>query len=185
MFKQRKIDLSDLNEIKRLIDASLGNEYISIEILHKYIDNNNFGFVMTADENVVGFVLNDIKSLKELGEELSLDYKILSNISPENKVGLINVIVTDEKYQNKGIASELIKTSLDYYSSNNIENIYVEAWKTSTGQINIGNIMDRHNFKQIFEIENYWKDDSLKYGFDCSFCGFPCVCSAIIYCKSL
>ena len=44
----------------------------------------------------------------------------------------------------------------------------------------------KEGFKEEFLIENFWKEYSIKFNFDCTACGKPpCLCSAIIYTKKL
>lgn len=51
---------------------------------------------------------------------------------------------------------------------------------------NIRGLAIKEGFKEEFIIENFWKEDSIKFNFGCTTCGKPpCLCSAIIYTKEL
>ncbi|PWE20126.1 hypothetical protein DGF29_07195 [Aliarcobacter skirrowii] len=53
-------------------------------------------------------------------------------------------------------------------------------------QINIKRLAIKEGFKEECIIEEFWKEDSIKFNFDCTACGkHLCLCSAIIYTKKI
>ncbi|SFA86229.1 MULTISPECIES: GNAT family N-acetyltransferase [unclassified Bacillus (in: firmicutes)] len=181
MRRIRNIKREDFPNIIQLIDGSLGEGYFNQEQLTKYLDGDNFGFVMTKDDKIVGVILNDIKSVNELCEELGIDPSIITSHSNESCFGLLNVVVVNPHCRKMGIAHSLVERTVHEFERKEIKGIVVEAWKKPNGIVNIGRLLYEFGFSEILEIDEYWKEDSLKEGFDCVSCGFPCTCSAIIY----
>ena len=74
---------------------------------------------------------------------------------------------------------------ISYLKENNIKFVIMAGWKNGT-EVNIKGLALKEGFKEEFEIENFWKEDSLEYNFNCTACGKPpCLCSAVIYTKVL
>lgn len=186
MIEIRKLKESDIPYVLALIDYSLGEGYYSKAQVQSYIEDEKFSYVALEHDTIIGVILNDILYLEVFSESLSVESSILSKAAhPHTKIGLLNVLVVKESFQRKGIGNMLLEVSLQEMKERHIHHMFAEAWKTTSGVINIKKLLVSLGFEEIIEIQDFWKEDSMKEGFSCSFCGFPCICSAVIFCKEL
>jgi ribosomal protein S18 acetylase RimI-like enzyme len=180
------VDYKHFDRIIELTNYALGVDYISYDQLRKYVEQKHFGFVMTENNKVVGFVINEVLSLRDLNQRLRIEAMMLSSRQFSNDlVGLLNAVVVDPEYRHKGIASILIESSISTFKTKRVKLIASELWKSPSGVVNAGKLFEKNQFKKVLEIKEYWKQESLREGFDCIACGFPCTCSAIIYVREL
>lgn len=143
--------------------------------------------IIDKNEKIVGFSINLITSTEELISELNkYQYASLSSfLTGEKKIGILKMICLIDEFKGKGIGSQLINESLNYFKSKNIQVIYAFAWKNSEG-INMGTIFNRYRINRITEIQNFWYDDSLEKNYCCPECGQPpCRCSVVVYGKNV
>ena len=99
------------------------------------------------------------------------------------KIGYIDSITVDINYSGHGIGTLLLKETISRLKESNTTFSIMAGWKNKD-QVNIRNLATKEGFKEEFTIENFWKDDSIEFNFDCTACGSPpCLCSAIIYTK--
>lgn len=186
MIEIRKLKETDIPQALRLIDHSLGEGYYNTEQLQSYIANEKFSYVALEHDTIIGVILNDILSLQVFSESLSVKTSTLSRTThPHTKIGLLNVLVVKESFQRKGIGKMLLEVSLQEMKERHVHHMFAEAWKTTSGVVNIKKLLVSLGFTEIIEIQDFWKEDSIKEGFSCSFCGFPCICSAVIFRKEL
>ena len=91
----------------------------------------------------------------------------------------------DENYSGYGIGTLLLKDTISKLREHKIGFAIMAGW-INKDQVNIKKLAIKEGFKEEFIIEEFWKEDSLKFNFDCTACGKPpCLCSAIIYTKKL
>ena len=186
MIEIRKLKEADIPQALALIDYSLGEGYYSKTQLQSYIEYEKFSYVALEHDTIIGVILNDILSLQVFSESLSVETSTLSTTAhPHTKIGLLNVLVVKESFQRKGIGNMLLEVSLQEMKERHVHHMFAEAWKTTSGAINIEKLLVSLGFKEMIEIQDFWKEDSIKEGFSCSFCGFPCICSAVIFHKEL
>ena len=180
---------SDFDRLIEICDLELGNGYLSLISLNEIFENKNnlVQTVVDAETEIIGLNISLIISEDELISDLN-EYQ-LQYLSPyfcaANKIGILKMICLIDKAKRKGIGTQFIRESLDYFATKDIKTIYAFAWKTLEG-INMDTIFNRKGIHPFIEIENYWSDDSLLKNYSCPECGLPpCKCSVVVYNKKL
>ena len=173
-----KMDKSMLSSVQQIAASTLGSSFVNEEIL-----NNDINLCAKIEENIVAYATTkfiDLDYLKKIikNHKLQLDE---NNI----KIGYIDSITVDINYSGHGIGTLLLKETVSRLKESNTTFSIMAGWKNKD-QVNIRNLAIKEGFKEEFTIENFWKDDSIEFNFDCTACGSPpCLCSAIIYTKFL
>ena len=173
-----KMDKSMLSSVQQIAASTLGSSFVNEEIL-----NNDINLCAKIEENIVAYATTkfiDLDYLKKIikNHKLQLDE---NNI----KIGYIDSIAVDINYSGHGIGTLLLKETVSRLKESNTTFSIMAGWKNKD-QVNIRNLAIKEGFKEEFTIENFWKDDSIEFNFDCTACGSPpCLCSAIIYTKFL
>lgn len=94
---------------------------------------------------------------------------------------MIGSIAVMKDYGKRGIGTALIKECLIRLSSKGARFAMMTAWKGKNG-VHIGSLAEKNEFTKRFEIENFWKEDSIKNNYFCPECNLPpCHCTAAIY----
>lgn len=185
-----RLEIIDLQKkhILKLIKMSnqvLGKDYLRHEDLEKAIDSEEYMCKIVRNiENraVIGFCLYQIVTPEALPVLLKLpESKIPSALRHSERIGVIKTAAIAVDYQSCGIGKKLIDECHQRLLKSNVQSVCSVAWKYG-GRANIGGILGSLGFIEYIEIENYWRDDSLKNGYTCPICGKPpCMCSAVIY----
>lgn len=188
-------DIVDIEEkhiphILNIADSQLGNDYLSSNIINSCINNKDdyIGKVSIDHHNnkVVGFYMG-YKVSKDDVVEMFKDYvdKTPRILRYSNIFGLIKTVAVDDNYKNRGIGTKLIRDAEENFLSKNINTIFTVAWKSKEGT-NLKGILEYLGYKELFEILDYWKEDSIENNYNCPSCGNPpCTCSAVIYSKAI
>lgn len=93
---------------------------------------------------------------------------------------LMQTLVVDKKHEGKGVGSALIKERLKRIKAAGCNMAIAHAWRSSKG-CNVCALLEKHGFEAQCEILNYYQEmDAI-----CPACPGVCVCSAIVYAKSL
>lgn len=191
----RKFEITDLQKeyIPQLLDISdqvLGKDYLKYEDLEKVLNNQEEYMckivLNTKNRKVIGFCLCLIVTPEILPSILKMPKeRIPGALRHSEKIGVLKTTAIAGEYQGHGIGKKLTDECYRTMLKSNVQSICSVAWKNGD-RINIGGILDSLGFKKYTEIENYWKDDSLKNGYACPVCGKPpCLCSAVIYTQSV
>ena len=169
---------SMLSAVAEIASMTLGSAFVDEEIL-----KNDINLCAMIDTEIVAYA-----TTKYIGSEYLkkiLHDKELKELEAEKQVGYIDSIAVNENYAGKGIGTLLLKSTLLKLKQDNINYAIMAAWRNGT-EVNIKALALREGFKEEFEIENFWKEDSIKHNFDCTACGKPpCLCSAVIFTKKL
>ena len=110
------------------------------------------------------------------GKDFFIDKKV-DLLGMDEEVLIINTCAV--KYEREGVGSLLVGYVLKKHAKD-YEKIYVPAWKHA-GITNAGKLLEKFEFKPVFEIEKYWYEDSLNIKNFCPICDNPCLCSLVIY----
>lgn len=172
------MEKSMLKEVAQIASMTLGSSFIDESIL-----NNDINLCAKYGTKIIAYCTTRF---------INLDYlqKILKNKKIElleeyEKIGYIDSLAVNNDYAGKGIGSLLFQNTILKLKENNIKFVIMAGWKNGT-EVNIKGLALKEGFKEEFEIENFWKEDSLEYNFHCTACGKPpCLCSAVIYTKVL
>ena len=172
------MDKSMVKKVAQIASMTLGSSFIDESIL-----NNDINLCAKYGTKILAYCTTRF---------INLDYlkKILKNKKIElleeyEKVGYIDSLAVNTDFAGKGIGSLLFQNTILKLKENNIKFVIMAGWKNGT-EVNIKGLALKEGFKEEFEIENFWKEDSLEYNFHCTACGKPpCLCSAVIYTKVL
>ena len=172
------MEKSMINEVSKIASHTLGSSFVNEDILQ-----NDINLCAIKDKKVVAYATSrfiDQKYLKKILKDKKL------NLDEEyEKIVYIDSIAVDENYSGYGIGTMLLKNTISKLKENKIKFALMAGWKNKE-QVNIKGLALKEGFKEEFEVENFWKDDSLEYNFDCTACGKPpCLCSAVIYTKKI
>ncbi len=169
---------SMINEVAQIASMTLGSSFVNEDIL-----NNDINLCAKIDEKIVAYATSKFIDLDYL-KKIIKNKKINVN-DKYKKIGYIDSIAVHENYSGHGIGTLLLKSTISKLKENNIKFAIMAGWKNKE-QVNIRGLALKEGFKEEFIIENFWKEDSIKFNFDCTACGKPpCLCSAIIYTKEL
>jgi len=170
----------DLPLIQQISDTVLGTGYFTT------FNNNLFSEshlirVIIDNEILVGFCYSYITSFKEINKEWDLsEHQFALN----DKVGILKTIAIKTEFQNKGLGNKLVKDTINYLVQKNATAIFTSLWNHPDTDSNIS-LMVKNGFRWQKTIPNYWTSDSIKNGYHCLVCGYPCKCLASIYLKTI
>ena len=173
-----KMDKSMLCEVSQIASKALGSSFVNEDIL-----DNDINLCAKIDEEIVAYATTkfiDLDYLKKIirDKKLQLDQEY-------EKIGYIDSIAVDENYSGYGIGTLLLKDTISKLREHKIGFAIMAGW-INKDQVNIKKLAIKEGSKEEFIIEEFWKEDSLKFNFDCTTCGKPpCLCSAIIYTKKI
>ena len=172
-----KMDKSMLCEVSQIASATLGSSFVNEDIF-----DNEINLCAKIDEKIVAYATTKFIDLDYL-KKIIRDKKL--HLDEFLKIGYIDSIAVNEDYSGYGIGTLLLKNTLSKLRENKIGFAIMAGW-INKDQVNIKKLAIKEGFKEEFIIEDFWKEDSLKFNFDCTACGKPpCLCSAIIYTKKL
>ena len=177
-----KITSATNKHIKRIIeiaDQTLGQNYMNPNLSNKLHEDTSFIRVALINgKDVVGFCYSYITTGEQMAEAFSSNKN--SKATSSSHVGVIKTIAINPQNMKQGIATALIKDSINVMQLMQVKIIICTAWKREHGP-HLNGLLLQQGFQVIDEIPNYWKADSLKAKYDCPICGNPCCCKAVIY----
>lgn len=127
-----KVNFSDLNQITE-IDAQ-NKESFNNEQFEKCLNLQHYLFYkLNFNNNIKGFCIflisgNDLEIIK---------------------------LVVDKKYYRKGLGSKMLQFIIDYGTSNNYENIFLEV---NSNNIEAYNLYKKYHFHLVRIIKNYYSE---------------------------
>jgi GNAT superfamily N-acetyltransferase len=130
---------------------------------------------------LLAFSIQQLIKSKELYPELRIEEARLAELlHPEQTICLRKQSAVAPAYRNKGIATTLLKQSIrQAFVQCNV--ILSTMWVMKNLNLMQG-ILEKLHFKPLFEIADYWKEDSLRKHYACAVCGSPpCRCRAVLY----
>ena len=175
-----------INQIILLSNNSFGEGFLNNHFLNQFINSSQkIGFVSLENKKVIGYILFETLTQGKFIDEVLLEKDWFDyNFKDQDKVQLIRQILVSKHYQNKGIASQLIKESLNQ-TNNSLNTTCCIAWKKEDSPF-LQNILLKTQFDFNLTIANYWHEDSIIKNYTCSVCGTPpCNCSAEVYIRKI
>ena len=176
---------TDLADIQRIADCRLGPAYLSpAKILHKEWE----AFSAYKGSRVVGFLCASLLPLAVFQQH----YPSLSSVLERqgllmDPIGIIHVVAVDQAYEKQGIGTALITHGFDafFLIQNGPLTVVTAAWADHQGA-HIGGPLTHNQFRNIGDLPDYWRADSLARGYECPTCGKPpCRCTASIFIRTL
>jgi len=183
----RLAEEKDVSAAVLLSDAYFGKGYISRNFFKSCLsDPHRIFLVAEFESKVVGFGLSMILNTNEdLEASIYLDPRWLrQRLSSYLPVGLRKGTVVDELYRGRGFGAALIEQSNSILEKRGCKSLVTPVWK-STDYDKMASSLTAEGHFPIGEFREYWKEDSIKRGFQCEKCGHPCQCSMILYFKAL
>lgn len=175
----KPVTKENITAILHISDKQLGQDYINTK---DFLEDDFIKLQASIGKKIVGFITAKELSKEELFNKLPiLKSKKLKQFEIIEKIAYIGSVATDPKFEGLGVATELFKEALKELQKKNTM-VIMTGWKSSEG-LNINNIANKFGFEKILEVEEYWKEDSIKNQYDCPVCKNPCLCSAIVYVK--
>ncbi len=166
-----------LLSVVELSNLAFGVHYLPNSYFESFLtQKNRRAFVVFDNQQVVAFITTITCTSEKLKQHILKDSERF-NVETADKVGIIKQLVVKENYQQKGIATKLIKYCL--YNISATYYIYI-AWKKAPFTPII-QLMNKNGFNATVTIQQYWKLDSLEKKYDCPICSNPCNCDAVIY----
>lgn len=154
--KIRDIMESDRESIKAIVDDRLGSGYF--ESVEEATMGDEIHLCAEIDGKIVGYGV--------------------AVLSPE--YALMQTLVVAKNQEGKGIGSALIKERLKRIKEMGFTTVLARAWRSSKG-CNACALLEKHGFEEQCELLNFYQE------FDavCPVCPGICICSAIVYMKTL
>lgn len=167
------IDLREksiFKDIVYLISLNLGQGYLSIKDIDKYL--NKYSFVAINKNNVIGVVLSYIAGENEVVDTIAL----------KNKTGVLKTIAVSDSWKGRGVGSSLVALSEKEMFSL-VSDVMVPAWGYGDN-VNIKNLLISFNYKYSKRVKGLWEKDCLNNCFSCPIKEENiCSCFADIYIK--
>lgn len=138
----------------------------------------------TDPGEVVGFCLGGVVGWDEFESYLLVEVDDLpEGLKEAERIGVIRTAAVQDDHQGVGIGTDLVGDCMDECLERGCEVVVGVGWKASESA-NVEGIMDRFGFDGVVTFEQYWHDDSVAQGYECTSCGEPpCECDAVLYTK--
>jgi len=160
-----------LRQVETIAELQFGKGYISCD---DWFDKDRIILVAVKDEKVLGFCIAVILEYKNLA------HIELQSVLTDSPVGMIKSLAVQPGQIRKGVGAKLLEAILRLLVEKGVSQFYTEAWRDRKGT-RIEKIVLKNNFTKLIEKEDYWYSDSLKRNYQCSVCGQPCRCNAVVY----
>jgi len=173
---------NNINEVLIIADKLFGYNYLTKPELQNYInDNDKIGIVSKNDRKITGFQLMQIGKPENIIATMLCEQKwFRKQFSKYKLIGVLKTLAVKEEYHNQGIGTLLTKKSLEILRKKT--DLIISVCWDNNGDNSISKILKKFNMKLIRQINEYWKDDSIKKNYSCKICGAPpCRCNALIY----
>lgn len=171
----------DISSVLNILNKELGKDYVTDSVLFSFMKKGFCKVIVEKNTHVVvGVCLFDILDYKNV-TQITIGQKI-EDFKNTNHIGFIKTIAVQDKCQNLGLGTKLLKTVLDALNKKEVDKFISTAWEHS-GVTNISSLLKKFGFVEKFKIRNYWYEDSLKKKYLCPVCGNPCHCNCVVYIK--
>ena len=175
---------ADLLPVLMIADDQLGEGYVSEEFFLK-TDESDRSFIKVAevDGKLVGFAIALVRDPDEIREMLRVS--IPRHLSRADSIGVIKTIAVAPAQHGRGIGTRLAESCVEEFRRRGVRAVCSIAWKRGA-KVNIRGVLERQGFLSFAEVPDYWREESMRDGFDCPECGTPpCQCSAVLYSQVL
>ncbi|HZJ89535.1 MAG TPA: GNAT family N-acetyltransferase [Bacilli bacterium] len=176
--------------IIRIGDEEIGKDFVEMPILEDYLNKQDVFVgkvaVDTLNKTVVGFIFSYIIDKEQLIEIFNnKENKIPRQLLVSESYAYLKSTAVDKNYKGQSIGTQLVEATIEGFRALNVSTLFSTAWKSAKGT-NMQGIFESLQFNEAYEIENYWREDSILKKYNCPVCGEPpCECSAVIYARFL
>ncbi len=182
----RQAIAEDYEEILKISALQLGEGYLTKnELAEKAVQQNTFIPVVLIEERLIGYsiiFLDEKRKLVDYGLEKCHDH--LTEFSDDSRIQIRKTTAIHPGFTGMGIGSRLVNFGL-FSLENSCDMILSVNWKQNNS-IPMASTSQKNEMKELCEVENYWKAESIEKQFICPECGPPpCTCSAVIYFKKV
>lgn len=178
-FKIARITKRQVPAVLSIAEKQLGAAYINVEDL---LAEENVACYASISGKIVGFCTGKQIALDKIYESIpQLREMKLKQLATVETLGMVASVATDPDYAGRGIGSALVEHCIAELEKKDFNVLAMTGWKSPKG-VHIGSIAKNYGFKEVLEVPDFWKEDSLKHGYACPVCGQPpCRCSAVVY----
>lgn len=168
--------MNSINQVSKLINNTLGENYISLNKLTFLLKNKKVSYkVIYHNRQVVAIAWMQLLPK----EKLRIKTKHKVHITKPMKV--LEVVMVHPNFQKRGIGSKVVKDLLVDINSS----VICLAWK-SNSVIFLNNILLNQGFKKIKTNYLHYYNNSIVDNYCCKICGNPpCKCAVTVFKKSI
>jgi GNAT superfamily N-acetyltransferase len=180
----KEADNLSLQECLKIQEATQGINVTSLNYLQDLVVSpNGILFLAYDDDRIIGGA-----GAKILTSGFDYYQGFQSGISTElsrSKVGSLSIVGILPSYQGKGLAQQMLQKRMDWLVSQGCDVLLGISWVS--GQSHTSHrVFEKRGFKAISQIDDFFKDSSLKQNLICPVCGTPpCLCPGILYLKKI
>ena len=174
--------IDDFDDLLIIADELFGRGYLTKAELQNYVDGNTKTGIVTKTRNeIIGFQLVQTTNLSGI-KSLALNEQqwFQEQFSGYSSIGVLKTLAVKDDFRNQGIGTLLTTESIKILRKTS-DCILSICWDKKD-DASISTILKNCGMRQIREINEFWKEDSLKRNYSCKICGKPpCRCNAIVY----
>ncbi|MBI9069490.1 MAG: GNAT family N-acetyltransferase [Salinivirgaceae bacterium] len=177
------IDIGDFSAIKNISNVCFGENYLTVHTLQKIITHQGIFQKISNNGHIFGFsIAVTINSMIDNKWFSSKEFKTHA----EFPYGIIKTIAIHPNYQNQGLGSKLLETTvLKLEAKYDLENLLFPAWIVDD-KTRLEEKLVQLGFLFTKELKQYWFKESIEANYQCAKCGNPpCTCSLGLYKKHL
>lgn len=175
---------SDVDPAIRIIDAAIGDGYLTGVELATFVDvRSKVAFVAVDERDRVvgvgtGALVSGIERLAPADQHQST-LRLLPEIAG-GPVGILKTAAVAPEAQRLGLAGKLGTALIPALRAMGATTIVSLGWTDADG-CHIEPTLARLGFEARGDIRGYWTADSIAHGYGCPTCGSPCLCTARLF----
>lgn len=176
--KIQRLSPVHVNDVIAIASKEFGGDFLEENHLNTYCnDAEKYGFVISNDTGIAGFVIGRICSGEELKGIALAEKSWFEHEFDQKKVGIIETIAVNSSCAGNGIGKTLINESVTFLKENTTS-ILSLVWQHPEGAP-LARILEKKGFEKKRELQKYWSEDSVEKGYECLYCKQPpCICDA-------
>ena len=175
---------SDVDPAIRIIDAAIGDGYLTGVDLATFVDvRSKVAFVAVDERDRVvgvgtGALVSGIERLAPADQHQST-LRLLPEIAG-GPVGILKTAAVAPEARQLGLAGRLGTARIAALRAMGATTIVSLGWTDADG-CHIEPTLARLGFEARGDIRGYWTADSIAHGYGCPTCGSPCLCTARLF----
>lgn len=99
-------------------------------------------------------------------------------------VGVLELAAVHEDHRRIGIATRLVELRCQWLRAAGAASAVCSAWVYPDGTVPAAGPLLANRFRHVHDVEQFWRAESIREGYDCQRCGNPCSCPAAIYLRA-
>lgn len=179
----RPLQISDLPEIKKFTDATIGENYFSENELQECFQKSQlnsvmYSFVLEDNKKMLGLRLAYPPGMWSKGKGAKLRPELWK--VPQDKVGYFQSLFLSPEVRGSGWGPKLSETAIAKLKEIGTQAIVTHAWKESPNNSSL-RYLTKFGFQEVATHPDYWVD----VDYTCVLDGNPCHCTAVEMIKYL